>query len=125
MAWTSRWFSISRPVSAERAGAMAAMPAPMKKLDRYSHRIELAPHANGIAATRLEMGGDAFTFYLSGGVFQVVPWLVDALSRKLQSVAPRSDVQRLTQEPAAGAVWLALAEAHGGARIPRYKMANG
>jgi hypothetical protein len=27
----------------------------------------------------------------------------------------------LDEEPAVGAVWLALAEARGGARVPRYK----
>jgi hypothetical protein len=36
-------------------------------------------------------------------------------------------VQVLEEEPAVGAVWLALAEARGGVQIPRYKgvMANG
>jgi len=74
-------------------------------------------------ATRLEMRGDAFTFYLAGGVFRVVPWLVEELERRLLEVAPRAQVQMLRQEPATGAVWLALAEARGGARIPQYKPA--
>jgi hypothetical protein len=56
-------------------------------------------------------------------VFQVVPWLVDALGVRLRSVAPRSDARRLTEEPATGAVWLALAAAKGRARIPRYRSA--
>jgi hypothetical protein len=30
-------------------------------------------------------------------------------------------VQILQEEPAVGAVWLALAEAHGGAHVPQYK----
>jgi hypothetical protein len=30
-------------------------------------------------------------------------------------------VQTLQEEPAVGAVWLALAEARGGARVPSYK----
>jgi N-acetylglucosamine kinase-like BadF-type ATPase len=93
--------------------------------------LERAADELGLGArsvtTRLEMRGDAFTFYLSGGVFRVVPWLADELPRRLVEVAPRSQVQILQQEPAAGAVWLALAEARGGAQVPRYKvvMANG
>jgi N-acetylglucosamine kinase-like BadF-type ATPase len=87
-------------------------------LERAGEELTIA--ARSVVA-RLEMESEAFTFYLAGGVFQFVPSLVDALDRKLRAVAPRCDVQRLTQEPAAGAVWLALAEARGGARIPRYK----
>jgi len=93
--------------------------------------LERAADELGLGArsvtTRLEMRGDAFTFYLAGGVFRVVPWLADELPRRLVEVAPRSQVQILEQEPAVGAVWLALAEARGGARVPRYKvvMANG
>src|SRR6266850_5784235 len=86
--------------------------------------LERAADELGLGArsvtTRLEMRGDAFTFYLSGGVFRVVPWLADELPRRLVEVAPRSQVQILQQEPAAGAVWLALAEARGGAQVPRY-----
>jgi len=85
---------------------------------------ELALAARSVTA-RLEMGDEAFAFYLTGGAFQVVPRLVEELARRLAEVAPRSHVQQLTQEPAVGAVWLALAEARGGARIPRYKMADG
>lgn len=77
-------------------------------------------------ATRLEMRGDAFVFYLSGGVFRVVPSITTVLSRKLVEVAPRCQVQLLDEEPAVGAVWLALAEARGEAHVPRYRtMANG
>ena len=72
-------------------------------------------------ATRLEMRGDAFTFYLAGGVFRVVPWVANEMRRRLVEVAPRCQVQSLEEEPAVGAVWLALAEARGGAHVPRYK----
>ncbi len=72
-------------------------------------------------AARLEMRGDAFTFFLAGGVFRVVPWLVTELERRLIEVAPRGQVRRLDREPALGAVGLALAEARGGAAIPRYR----
>jgi N-acetylglucosamine kinase-like BadF-type ATPase len=88
-------------------------------LERGADELTLAARS---VVERLGMAGDAFTFYLAGGVFQFVPGIVGALRRTLRDVAPRSDVQRLTQEPAAGAVWLALAEARGSARIPRYKM---
>jgi N-acetylglucosamine kinase-like BadF-type ATPase len=77
-------------------------------------------------ATRLEMRGDAFVFYLAGGVFRVVPSMAAVLPRRLVEVAPRCQVQLLDEEPAMGAVWLALAEARGAAQVPRYKrMANG
>jgi N-acetylglucosamine kinase-like BadF-type ATPase len=72
-------------------------------------------------ATRLEMRGDSFTCYLAGGVFRAVPWLAQELPRRLDEVAPRCQVEVLDREPAVGAVWLALAEARGGARLPRYK----
>jgi N-acetylglucosamine kinase-like BadF-type ATPase len=72
-------------------------------------------------ATRLEMRGDSFTCYLAGGAFRAVPWLAEELPRRLGEVAPRCQVEVLDREPAAGAVWLALAEARGGAHLPRYK----
>jgi N-acetylglucosamine kinase-like BadF-type ATPase len=71
-------------------------------------------------ASRLEMRGDEFTFFLSGGAFRVVPWLVGELSRRLVEVAPRCQVEMLNEEPAVGAVWLALAEAQGKANVPHY-----
>ena len=67
------------------------------------------------------MRGDAFPFILAGGVFPVVPWLCYEVARRLIEVAPRSQTRLLDQEPAAGAVCLALAEAHGALKIPRYK----
>jgi N-acetylglucosamine kinase-like BadF-type ATPase len=92
----------------------------MRILERAAEELVLAARS---VATRLEMRGDAFTFYLAGGAFRVVPWLVDELQRRLVEVAPRAQTQVLHQEPAVGAVWLALAEARGGARVPRYKTA--
>src|SRR3954451_7937671 len=87
-------------------------------LERAADELVLAARS---VATRLEMRGDAFTFYLAGGVFRVVPWLVAELPRRLLEVAPRAQTQILDEEPAVGAVWLALAEARGGARVPQYK----
>jgi glucosamine kinase len=71
-------------------------------------------------AERLEMRGAAFPFVLAGGVFQGVPLLRDSVLRRLADVAPRCQPQLLTQEPALGAVRLAIAEARGGASIPTY-----
>ncbi len=72
-------------------------------------------------AFRLEMLGDPFLCVLAGGVFKAVPWLIGELSRRLQEVAPRAEVRLLQDEPAVGAVRLALAELSGGAQIPQYK----
>ena len=87
-------------------------------LERAADELTLA--ARSVAA-RLDMEDEAFVFVLAGGVFRVVPSLVDALGRRLVVVAQRSSVQLLDREPATGAVRLALAEARGGARVPRYK----
>jgi N-acetylglucosamine kinase-like BadF-type ATPase len=87
-------------------------------LERAAEELVLGARS---VATRLEMRGEPFTFYLAGGVFRVVPWLVHELARRLVEVAPRCEVRILDQEPAVGAVWLALSEARGGAQIPRYK----
>jgi len=87
-------------------------------LERAAEELVLA--ARSVAA-RLEMRGDTFTFYLAGGMFRVVPWLADDLPRRLLEVAPRSSVEILDREPAHGAVWLALAEVRGGARVPVYR----
>src|SRR5262249_17217403 len=71
-------------------------------LERAAEELVLA--ARSVTA-RLEMRGDAFTFFLAGGVFRVVPWLAGELPRRLAEVAPRSQVQLLEVEPAVGAVW--------------------
>ena len=80
---------------------------------------ELTTGARSVAS-RLDMRGDEFPFVLAGGAFRAVPWLVGELGRRLLEVAPKSTVRLLTEEPAAGAVALAIAEAHGGARLPVY-----
>jgi N-acetylglucosamine kinase-like BadF-type ATPase len=87
-------------------------------LERAAEELGLAA---GSVATQLEMRGDPFTFHLAGGVFRVVPWLAEELPRRLAEIAPRCQVQLLDEEPATGAVWLALAEARGGADVAKYK----
>jgi N-acetylglucosamine kinase-like BadF-type ATPase len=69
---------------------------------------------------RLEMRGDLFRTFLSGGMFRSIPWLASEVTKRLAEVAPRATVAPLSAEPAAGAVRLALAEAGGGARVPVY-----
>jgi N-acetylglucosamine kinase-like BadF-type ATPase len=70
---------------------------------------------------RLELGERAFTFVLAGGMFHAVPWLCDQMQLLLPALAQESTVLRLAQEPALGAVRLALAELAGGARLPVYR----
>lgn len=86
-------------------------------LERAVDELVLAAHS---VASRLEMRGDEFTFFLAGGAFRVVPWVASELSRRLVEVAPRCEVEILNEQPAVGAVWLALAEARGKANVPRY-----
>ena len=71
-------------------------------------------------AGRLEMRGDLFRTFLSGGMFRSIPWLASEVTKRLAEVAPRAMVAPLSAEPATGAVRLALAEAGGGARVPVY-----
>jgi len=71
--------------------------------------------------TRLELTDKAFTFVLSGGMFHAVPWLCDQMKLLLPALAHQSRVMRLEEEPALGAVRLAIAELHGGAKVPAYR----
>ena len=87
-------------------------------LERAAEELTLGARS---VASSLEMRGDPFDFVLAGGVFRVVPWLEEALGKQLVEIAPRSQVRLLEQEPAAGAVCLALAEASGNLTIPKYK----
>ena len=70
--------------------------------------------------TRLGMRGDAFPLVLAGGIFRGLPSLITRVSTRIADVAPRSNVQRLQAEPAAGAVTLALAAARGAVVLPAY-----
>ena len=81
--------------------------------------VELSAAA-GSVITRLAMRGDQFPILLAGGVFRGVPALVSQVSARLVEVAPRSEVRTLDVEPAAGAVTLALAAAHGRLPVPAY-----
>ena len=69
---------------------------------------------------RLSMRGESFITVLAGGMFRVIPWLADDVTRRLAEVAPRTTVKTLGVEPAMGAVELALRELKGGVRLPPY-----
>ena len=73
-------------------------------------------------ARRLELIGSDFPFVLSGGIFRAVPWLEEELTRRLPMASPRARTILLNDEPATGAVRLALAEARGGYQLPAYKI---
>ncbi|MEO5742550.1 MAG: BadF/BadG/BcrA/BcrD ATPase family protein, partial [Vicinamibacterales bacterium] len=71
--------------------------------------------------TRLNLAGSPFTFVLAGGIFRAVPWLCDRMQLLLPSLAQQTSVIRLENEPALGAVRLAIAETRGGAKLPVYR----
>lgn len=81
---------------------------------------ELTLAAASVIAS-LDMRGEQFPVLISGGTLRGAPWLAAEVRRRLAEVAPRSTVTALDVEPALGAVRLALAEAHGGVRIPPYR----
>ena len=84
------------------------------------HASEELTRAAASVIERLQMRGMAFHAVLSGGMFRIIPWLVDDVRRRLAEVAPRAAVSPLSVEPAMGALRLALSELRGGARLPSY-----
>jgi N-acetylglucosamine kinase-like BadF-type ATPase len=76
--------------------------------------------AAGSVASQLSLSEESFTFVLAGGIFRAVPWLTEELFKRLPAVAPASRTALLQDEPALGAVRLALAEASGDTRLPTY-----
>jgi N-acetylglucosamine kinase len=81
---------------------------------------ELMATATAVMA-RLELASEPFTWVLTGGGFRAAPWLDEQLQLRLSALAPQSTVLRLGEEPAIGAVHLALEELRGGARLPSYR----
>jgi len=80
---------------------------------------ELAAAAASVIG-RLGMRGDMFRTVLAGGIFRGIPTLVTDVRMRLSEVAPRSETELLTVEPAVGAVHLALAAARGLVTLPVY-----
>jgi len=85
---------------------------------------QAAEELTGTAAAvmkRLYMDRESFSFVLAGGMFHVVPWLCNQLKVLLPLLATHSRTIRLDDDPALGAVQLALAVANGRAKIPVYR----
>ncbi len=70
---------------------------------------------------QLSLTNETFPVVLAGGAFLAVPWLQTTLATRLPEVAPGCHVSLLAEDPALGAVQLALAEARGGAALPVYR----
>ena len=71
--------------------------------------------------SRLDLSERPFTFVLAGGMFHALPWLCDQMQLLLPALAHQSRVMRLNDQPALGAVRLAIAEMKGVARLPVYR----
>jgi len=69
---------------------------------------------------RLEIRGDVFPIVLAGGTLRGIPSLAAGVHAALSDVAPRSEVRLLQQDPAVGAVHLALAYATDRVTLPQY-----
>jgi N-acetylglucosamine kinase-like BadF-type ATPase len=113
-----------------KPAAVAALAAQVQKarddgdevagaiLDRAAQELVVAAAS---VTSRLDLTGEEFAFVLAGGMFKAVPWLRERVAELLRTVAPRSHTIHLEVEPALGAVRLALAAIHGGAKLPVYK----
>jgi N-acetylglucosamine kinase-like BadF-type ATPase len=71
--------------------------------------------------SRLDLSERPFTFVLAGGMFHALPWLCDQMQLLLPALAHQSRVMRLNDQPALGAVRLAIAEMKGVTRLPVYR----
>ncbi len=84
-------------------------------IDEAAHELSLAAAA---VTTRLALTDSVVV--LAGGMFKMVPALTKAATRAITERAGASVVRPLDQEPAVGAVRLAIAMAHGHDRVPVY-----
>jgi len=72
---------------------------------------------------QLGMRGERFRVVLSGGLFKMAPAVASLVARRVGELAPRAVTAVLTDEPALGAVRLALRAAAGRLRLPVYAAA--
>ncbi len=72
---------------------------------------------------QLGMRGERFRVVLSGGLYKMAPVVAGMVAARLSEIAPRSVTGVLTDEPALGAVRLALRAAAGQLRLPVYAAA--
>ena len=89
-------------------------------IDIMRHAAEELALAAASVISQLDMRGEQFPIVLAGGMLKESAWLAGDVRRRLAEVAPRATVGPLTEQPAVGAVRLAIAEARGGARVPPY-----
>jgi N-acetylglucosamine kinase-like BadF-type ATPase len=89
-------------------------------IDIMSHAADELALAAASVISRLDMRGEPFPILLAGGLLRESVWLAAEVRRRMAEVAPRAVVGPLTNEPAVGAVRLAIAEARGGVRVPPY-----
>ena len=66
------------------------------------------------------MRGERFRVVLSGGLFKMAPTVASMVAQRIAEIAPRAATGVLTDEPALGAVRLALRAAEGRLRLPVY-----
>lgn len=78
---------------------------------------ELSAAARSVAAT---LALDSCPIVLAGGMFRGVPRLHTAVVARIHAILPYATIRQLTEEPAHGAVRLALAVAAGRAVVPVY-----
>lgn len=88
--------------------------------DIMTHAADELALAAASVISRLDMRGEQFPILLSGGMLKESAWLATEVRHRMAEIAPRSTVRLLTEEPAIGAVKLAIAQAHGGVRVPPY-----
>lgn len=69
---------------------------------------------------QLGMRGERFHVVLSGGLFKMAPALTSMLGALVADLAPKATVGMLADEPALGAVRLALQASRGELRLPVY-----
>ena len=90
-------------------------------IDIMTHAADELALAAASVIARLDMRGEQFPILLAGGMLRESAWLVggSAAAHGRSRAAQRSSAP-LTEEPAVGAVRLAIAEARGGVRVPPY-----
>lgn len=93
--------------------------------DIMTHAADELALAAASVITRLDMRGEQFPILLAGGMLRESEWLGEQVRHRMAEVAPRATCGALTQEPALGAVRLAIAEARGSVRVPEYIDAPG
>ena len=112
---------------ADRRQAIAAMAGLVARADGDAVAREILTAAADeltLAARsvveQLEMRGERFRVVLSGGLFKMAPTVASMVARRVAELAPRAVTAVLTDEPALGAVRLALRAAAGRLRLPVY-----